>query len=546
MPVEYIYLHTHGALIVNKYFAIDGNTTIIQPACCGNPSWSTGSYENNSTNILNIHDALYNSKDPDTINKLNRITTTEGKVFLVNTNTLLCDMYLSPINPIDIGVPTKIVLFDDMTEKNVYDRYRYLPYIHNNDDKSYEKFSNLIYIDNILPEYLSDDKYDLNKYPIRKNNLSYDKYNQVTSNLFKNFIQNILNDIFCKIYSEETHDLSYINVLTEDKLKFDISNFPFERLFKQSSISPLKSIKSNMDLYTAYYLLLNELFNNKHLLGKIIQYAGLPKINSFNYDINYQIVIGNEVKQIHTNLNNISIKNDNDYLIKGNPLINDYILSFYNTKDLSIDDKDLLIDYIYLINQIFYKLNYSYLLYCTFNNLLEKEYLIWCEISPMENGFYTLSDVIKAINTIYHDSENVILVQACQVVNDTDDMCEIRSCIVRASGLYEKIEATKISKDDLLQELKTLRDTQEYNAFFKETIVKSQDEFLNDDDMILINFIINYNNLTHDKTPFIEQLTQCVHHIISYMKIFPRHKKDTNCLVVNAVHILNELKLIKK
>lgn len=561
MTIEYICVIAHGFLIANKYFTIDDKTTLIQPACCGNISYSRS---NDHIYLLpEIYKKLY--KSDDSINKIDTIVHTNemthsintkhyyNRSYLINRNTTLCDIGLIFINPLERDSPmtTFIGTFSEYHRAMKYYRPYLLPYIHTNNNFAFKKFNDFIHnVYNLLPFDINNEKYNLLPYKIVDDRSGYDTYYQITANLFGKFIENLLYDLFCKVVDESltTDDLSYIEIGTS-YVKFNNDIFPFHRLLSEKKIKFLPVYrKSDINIYELYLFGLTTLFNDVDLLSLVIQHAGLPENNNGEYSIKYPIIMNNNIINISTDLNTISITNDNLYM---NDIHSSYLNSFCDFDQINRSDIEVTKRCILLINQSFYKLSYAYLWYCTFSRLSMNEYLIWNILTNTYNNseYYLLSDVIRVINLVYNDTENVIYSDSCQSVEPTDDheeLCAIRSCVVKAAGLHGVITETRITKEELMTEIKALHISSNYNNLFIEKINRGEDKVLSDDDILLLNFINNYYNWTKDNSPIIARLKLCVDNMISLISKFPNSYKDSSCLVVNAKFILDEIKLARE
>lgn len=536
MSFEYIYVSTHGQLIPSKYFTLDSKTTLIQPACCGNVAFST-----------DVPELLEQIRTKLHYDKLNTIIHSDDTAYLVNTNTTLCDIYLTFLNPLDLFIPLFIGTFDVAEKGEEERRTTFLPFEHDNNDEAFEKFYSLI--NKFTPLIDRDVDHDLLQYKINQNNLGYDNYYEITANLFGNFIQNLLMDLFFKSISNNysKNDLSYIVISQTNSVKFDISKFPCDRLFSSSKPSFLP-INANMvhNLYLVYYDAFDDIFKNKRLLSEIIKHAGLPKNNNNKYEIRMPIIINNIVTFISIKLNKISIPNDAEYQ-DDTDLTSAYANSFYDLSSLKTSDKGHVVNNTIITNSLFYRLSYAYLLYCNINRFSYNEFKIWDNLILSDRGYCLLSNLIDSINSVYKNTRNVIFVSTCQSVPESGkDHCEIRNCVVKASGLDNELEVTKITKKELLEEINLVKDSGLYDHLFVDPAINIEaSEFASDKDNVLIlNFILNYYDWTNDKSPFTDRLKACVIYIIELISSYEDKTPDINCLVVNAKFILDELNSI--
>jgi hypothetical protein len=345
----------------------------------------------------------------------------------------------------------------------------------------------------------------------------------------------------------EHYDLSYIEILTQDTIKFNNDLIPFARLFNNHISIPISIHNTNepVKFQTIYAMVNKELENNKLLLALIIKNAGIPKKNNSSYHVHFpvNITLGNII-EITINMTSVNMTQDISGLLFNEDNAQEYL------KTLSSDINSEEVRYTTLeINNIFYRLSYYYLWYCTTNLLLEKEFEVINMLELINNNdspTFLLSNLVQIINNtyidfdMYDDINNVIYIDTCQSNSNGGSDCEVRTCIIKAAGLHEKYETTVMSKEDVVAEIKQQKDL---HFLFTENFKKEDFQTFTDDDIFLLNFIKNYTNLTFDLSPVTKKLMACVNHIINIPKTLRHAIHDKNCLVINAKHVMDELRL---
>ena len=524
----------HGSLNINDDCIIERDVNIILPMCCGN-------YNSAENNII-----LYNSKFKKVYTNLVSLPWNKTQIFDINGDQYSSHREGEDICDINIQIPT---LFDpvpclgvyeltDQSKYNLinYESVRFAP--QPSIDKGFDICKHFIKTLNRFPRpHSTQDMYSFAKYYGVNSFANWrmyianiimiivnDVYEILSKNLYEGKYTKIIktqNQINLSIDLQKFMDDQPIDILLSRDIELNIDNIPFDDLHKNF----INNIHDNVA-----NIILSNVNNCLIVIEKIFQ-SKCHLINEENVnftDIKYIKVESDKFVYI-----NVNIK---DYILSLKKFFNDEITSFDTNKHEQ-----------YLLTHMakWFKLTrvilYGFLYSIKLSEVSDFEYNLYKNLEINTYAQFKLSSIVNEIKKLVPSKIQVVC-ESCQVNNSKSKECTVLKCYKK---IYKHERSVDVDLEKKLPDMKNiyeflekLKQDKKHKDLFIKTLVKTDSKNIDEQDYMVLNFILNYYAVHRDdNTP---NLYSCVLKILK-MVGGGLAINSYDCLIINMVYILTKL-----